>query len=55
MHCFNCFLIFRSVIRINSRIGGNKRQKFSILFKVFSIFQETTSVDPKSLNKKHLR
>ena len=27
---FLLFLIFRSIIRINIRIGGNKKQRFSI-------------------------
>ena len=26
------FLIFRSIMRTNFRIGGNKKQRFSILF-----------------------
>ena len=29
---FLLFLIFRSIKRINIRIGGNKKQGFSILF-----------------------
>ena len=29
---FSLFLIFRSIIRINIMIGGNKKQRFSILF-----------------------
>ena len=31
-HCFYCYHFFRSIMRINIRIGGNKNQGFSILF-----------------------
>ena len=39
---FSLFLIFRSIIRINSRIGRNKNRDFQFYF--FSICQITTSV-----------
>ena len=36
-------LLFRSIIKINIRIGGNKKLRFSIFF---SICQITTSAGP---------
>ena len=43
---FLLFLIFRSVIRINIRIGGKKTEILNLFFNLFLICQITTSAGP---------